>query len=671
MRIHLVLGLTGVGKTERSVALARSRGAPVVSLDRFQIFDDLATGTGRPSDEELAGTERIYLTRRSVAEGELSAPEAYEVLLRLISAWSWRDMILEGGSISLCALLFERGLLDAYPHEIEYLSVSDWGRYAARVRRRIGVMMMSRGGRRSIAEELARVWNHPAQLAFVETITGYDALARYCRGVGVAPGELAGRVSDPQLLDALTEAHVEYARRQHALFDQLLGTRRASAPRDSSTQRREEEASSAGPMEFDLQAPAQLDDPYAVYARLRREAPVFYSASVDAWAVSRYEDIATILKDPARFSSAGVLKVRREPPAEVRAILAKGIPYVRTLLDNDPPDHTRFRNLVNKAFIPRRVQALEPLVYATADALIDEFIADGGADLMERFAYPLPIHVIAGILGLPRADARHLKRWSDDWMALQSGTAPVERLVDCAHNYLFMQQYFQEKVDERTRAPEDDLISALIQARVDGEAPLGRDELVRLLMSLLVAGHETTTHAIGNTLMLLLSHPAQFAQLCADPGLAPQAFEEGLRMDPPVQSLFRRVMVDSEIAGVKVPAGARVMVLYGSANRDESQFDDPDCFDIRRPEAGKHMAFSRGVHFCLGAPMARLEGRIALERLSQRLPGLRRDEALSLERVEHFFLRGYKRFPIMWDPPHTIHREHEMAPLRPTGGNRL
>lgn len=408
-------------------------------------------------------------------------------------------------------------------------------------------------------------------------------------------------------------------------------------------------ATASAKIDFDPVSPAQLHDPYPIYKNLRREAPISYSAAVDAWLVARYDDICEVLKDPARFSALGAIKVKAELPSEVRAILAQGIPYVRTLIDNDPPGHTRFRNLVSKAFLPQRIAELEPKIYAITNELIDGFSAQGGIDIMRHFAFPLPGRVIVSILGLPEEDLDDLKRWCDDWMALQSATAPLEQLMVCAHNYLKMQRYFIAKIEERERAPQNDMLSALIQAQIEGEAPLSKDELVRLLMSLLVAGHETTTHSIGNTLALLLMNPAELNALRMNPSLSSQALEEGLRMDPPIQSLFRRVTLDTELGGVRLPAGARVMLLYGSANRDETQFDEPDQFNIQRQSANKHIAFSRGVHFCLGASMAKMEGRVALEVLITRLHNLRLLEGQPLSRLRHFFLRGYEHLHLRWD----------------------
>jgi cytochrome P450 len=400
---------------------------------------------------------------------------------------------------------------------------------------------------------------------------------------------------------------------------------------------------------WDAVNPAQLEDPYPIYARARRDTPVAYSERVGAWIITRYEDVCAVLKDPARFSSADVLKVKLEPPESVRAILAEGLPPARTLLDNDPPAHTRFRSLVNKAFVPQRVTELEPKIHAMVEELIDGFIEDGRCEFMRRFAFPLPGAAIADILGLPREDLGDLKRWCDDWMALQSATQPAPELERCAKSYLELQRYFVAAVEERSRAPRGDLMSALIRARLEGESPLSQVELVRVIMSLLVAGHETTTHLLGNALVLLLRNPVELEALRADSSLAAGAVEEALRMDPPIQSLFRRATDDVELGGVNIPKGARVMIVFGSANRDEACFVAPDQFDIRREDAHRHLGFSRGNHFCLGASMARMEARIALARLTTRLPRLRLEQARALERIPHFFLRGYKRLDLCWD----------------------
>lgn len=655
------MGPTGVGKTDRSVLLARRLGAPVVSVDRFQIFPELATGTGRPTSTELAGTQRYFLGERTVADGELTTAAAYSKFIRVVECLSRRHrrIVLEGGSISLLSLLFELGFMHRVRADVELMGVADWPSYRRRVSQRVVQFLAGSGERRSMLAELSQFWCKPEQLAFVQTIVGYDVLTQYCRRRGIGPDELMGKPLDSELVAALVQSHVDYAHQQTDVFEDALAAHAARTAPTHVPASRPRPAAAVGigdtvmlkslPIEFNPLAPAQLDNPYPVYGRLRRLAPVCYQASIDAWTVARYDDICEVLRDPSRFSAMGATKVKSALPEAVAAILARGIPYRRTLLDNDPPGHTRFRNLVSKVFVPQRIAQLAPIVYATAKSLIDGFCERDHIDVMRHLAFPLPIRVIASILGLPTEDLGLLKQWCDDWMALQSATAPPDRLVECAHNYLLLQDYFVDVVAQRRRAPRGDLLTALIEVQDDNEAPLDSHELVRLLMSLLIAGHETTTHGLGNTLALLLQHPEQLRALKENPLLAGQAVQEGLRLDPPVQSLFRRVVRDTAVGGVNLPAGARVMLLYASANRDEKYFPHADDFDIHRRSVARHLSFSRGAHFCLGSALAEMEIRTALELLVTRLPNMRLADAQPSTRVEHFFLRGYGRLPIAWD----------------------
>jgi cytochrome P450 len=393
---------------------------------------------------------------------------------------------------------------------------------------------------------------------------------------------------------------------------------------------------------------SQRDDAYASYASLRHEQPVAFSGALGAWIVSRYEDVAAILRNHTDFSSIGSLKVKLTLPPEVAAILATGLPPARTLNDNDPPFHARFRSLVSWALTPQRVAAMEPAIHRIVDDLIDSFIGDGEVELMSRFAFPLPGRVIADLLGLPHADLPDLKHWCDDWMGLQSATAPTERLVEFAHSTLKLQQYFRAQVEARKRDPRSDLISALVHAQRENPSSLSDVELIRLSMSILVAGHETTTHLLGNAMVLVLETGA-LAELRGDPRRAALVVEESLRMDAPVQSLFRRVVREVDVGGVRIPEGARVMLLFGSSNRDAEQFRDPDRFEPGREDGSRHLSFGRGSHFCIGAPLARLESRIALGHLAERLPDLRLVERGP--RVMHAYLRGYQHLRLAWGAP--------------------
>lgn len=402
---------------------------------------------------------------------------------------------------------------------------------------------------------------------------------------------------------------------------------------------------------FNPMAPEQLDNPYPLYARMRRERPVFHSPMFDLWVVTRYADISEVERDTARFSSVGALDARAEPHPEVRAVLAQGYSQFLSLVQSDLPDHTRVRAVFGKALSAQRIAAMEPAIRATADALIDGFIREGKADLIQQFAYALPGFIICDLLGVPRSDMEQLKRWSDDKTLLMSATAPIEQQVQSAHGFISMTRYFQEQLHERRRHPREDLLTLLVPQSLGGTAPLSEQEAVCNAMDLFAAGHETTMGLIGNGMWLLFNAREQLEAVREDSSLLPNALEEMLRMESPIRGFFRTVMADTPLSGVTLPKGARAFILYASGNRDETQFTEPDRFDIRRAEAKKHLAFGKGIHFCVGAPLAKLEGRIAFEQLLRRLPGLRlrTDEAPVLR--PYFMLRGFEHLPIAWDVP--------------------
>lgn len=396
-------------------------------------------------------------------------------------------------------------------------------------------------------------------------------------------------------------------------------------------------------------SPEALTDPYPFFARAHRESPVFFSPRFNLWIVTRYADIWTALRDPATFSSAISTTVGTAVPPEVDAILAEGWGEIPTLVTSDPPAHTRFRSLVNKAFTPRRVAERTDRIREIASGLVDGFVADGTTDLVWRFAYPLPMTVIAEILGVPHGDLDRFKRWSDDLVARLSAELPLERQIACARSLVDFQHYFSDQLDARGREPRDDMLTDLLNARVAGTEPLTRGEQLSILQQLLVAGNETTTNLIGNMVVLLLERPDLWATLVAHPERAPAAVEEALRMEAPVQGLFRSTTREVELGGVLLPAGAHLQLLYAAGNRDADEFPDPGRFDLDRPNASSHLAFSGGAHFCLGASLARLEGRIALETLTARLPTLRLAPGEPLHRTPHFFLRGFEHLQVCWE----------------------
>lgn len=418
---------------------------------------------------------------------------------------------------------------------------------------------------------------------------------------------------------------------------------------ESSPARRTELTSNSLGALFDPLNPEQIEDPYPIYARARREEPVFFSQKLNAWVVTRYSDLTAVLRDNVHFSSVGSLESQPDLAPEALAILRTGYVEFLSLVQSDPPDHTRIRTVFNKAFAAPRIAALESYIRQVANELIDSFIAEGEADLVDRFAFPLPVAVIFRMLGVPRSDLAQVKGWSNDRQILLAGTASTEQLVASARGFIALQRYFQEHLERRAQKPQDDLLSLLVPIEIGGRAPLSMQEAVSNAIDLLAAGHETTTDLIGNGLSLLMAHPAQMEELRVDPSLISPALEEILRTDAPVRGLFRRVTSSTLLGGVKVPAGARLFLLYGSGNRDEAQFPKGDSFDIHRVHAAQHLSFGKGLHFCVGSTLAKLEGRVAFELLLKRLPNLRRHATLPSERRPYVILRGFEHLPVQWD----------------------
>lgn len=398
---------------------------------------------------------------------------------------------------------------------------------------------------------------------------------------------------------------------------------------------------------FDPLSPAQQENPFGVLALARAEQPVFYAAELDLWVVTRYDDVLSVLKDHRAFSSTGALRSTTAPlPPEVEAVLAKGSPAMPYIIEIDPPLHDRIRGLVTRAFTPRRIAALGPAIHAIVGELIDALPAAGPVDIVEHVAWPLPLRVLGELLGLPRDDLAKLHRWGNDWILVQQEAPSAER-IEHARGAVSLQQYFLAAVELRARKPSDDLIGALVAGRLEVSPPLSDVEIAGLPLDLMVAGHVTVTRAIGNTLHLLFAHPELHEQLL-DPARAGAAIEEILRLESPAQGLFRTATRDVEVGGVVIPSGARVMAHFASANRDECVFAEPDAFRPDRPEIGRHVAFGKGIHFCIGAPLARLELAIVLPALLERLPGLRlADPAPARDPL--FFARGFARLVVDWD----------------------
>lgn len=361
--------------------------------------------------------------------------------------------------------------------------------------------------------------------------------------------------------------------------------------------------------------------PYGLYARLRTEAPVQRLVRPDGavmWLVTRYTDVMAVLKD-LRFKKDYRNALTPEQIERIPSLPEMQARLDQHMLSSDPPSHTRLRKLVSKAFTPRLVAQMRPRVQALADALIDAVLPRGELDLIDDYAFPLPITVIAELLGVPAADREQFRAWSHAAVADRSNP---DTLVELAGALEACTAYLHALFAERRRQPRSDLVTALVTAEEAG-GRLSDQELMSTVFLLLVAGHETTVNLIGNGVLALLTNPAELARLRADPALIESAVEECLRYDAPVAtSTARFAAEDVEIAGVTIPRGAWVVLALGSANRDGTHFVDPDHFDINR-SPDDHAAFGQGIHHCLGASLARLEGQIAIGTILGRLPDLR------------------------------------------------
>jgi cytochrome P450 len=390
---------------------------------------------------------------------------------------------------------------------------------------------------------------------------------------------------------------------------------------------------------------------YETFAEMRERDPVLLQAGIDGetmiWFVTRYDDAVAVLMDDVRFTRDPARGFSSEKYAAYTAETPEALRFIDdNMLNKDGEDHRRLRRLVTKAFTPRMVEQLRPRIQEIADGLIDAVEPRGAMDLVEEFAFPLPITVIAELLGIPTGERASFRRWSNAMVTPAFTPEDVERLGEQAGEFVaYLRQLF-----ERRRADQGaDLVSALLQAEEEGDK-LSEQELFGMVALLIIAGHETTVSLIGNAVLALLRHPDRRAELEDDPSRIGPSIEELLRYDSPVErTLNRWATEDVELGGKTVKRGESVIVILGSADRDPARFADPDELDFARED--KHIAFGRGSHYCLGAPLARLEGEIAVATLLRRLPGLRLSvdvEKLSWRPVPLF--RSLVELPVEWTP---------------------
>ena len=386
-------------------------------------------------------------------------------------------------------------------------------------------------------------------------------------------------------------------------------------------------------------------NPYPFFARLRALAPVYRTTLPTreiAWLITRYDDVAAVLKDE-RFvkDTANALTPAQAARRPWFRKMFKALQ--RNMLDLDPPDHTRLRALVSTTFTPRLIEQMRERIGRLTDDLLNAVQGRAGMDLIHDYALPLPTTIIAEMLGVPAADRHKFHRWSN---AIISAASSTWGLLQAVPNAWALMRYLRKFIKKRRANPQDDLVSALFRAEEAGDT-LSEDELLAMVFLLLVAGHETTVNLIGSGTLALLEHPDQMAKLRADPGLIRPAVEELLRYASPLDMATERyAREDVTLGGVTIPRGAMVYAVIASANRDERQFPNPEALDITR-EPNKHLAFGLGAHFCLGAPLARLEGQIAINTLLHRVPDLRlavAPEALRWRRG--LVLRGLEALPV-------------------------
>jgi len=405
-------------------------------------------------------------------------------------------------------------------------------------------------------------------------------------------------------------------------------------------------------MRYDLDGPEFLANPYPIFDQMRSNDPIFWSAESNYWILTRYVDITSLIQSE-QLSSNRIAAHAGRLPDEAKEYFRPFFSAISSwMLMVDPPDHTRLRGLVNKAFTPRVVENMRGLVQDLVSSMLAAVKDQGHMDVMTDLANPLPAIVIAELLGVPRTDQRQFKEWSDDIALALSGidTATTKdelfALYELAQkSFLALSEYFRERAVELRRHPRESLLSALAQAEEQGDR-LTEDELFANCVLLMIAGHETTTNLIGNGILALLQNPGQREALTSNPELIGSAVEELLRYDSPVQKMGRIALADIHVAGKQIKKGQLVCFSFAAGNRDPEQFESPEQLDITR-KPNRHLAFGHGLHYCVGAALARLEGQIVINSVLRCLPKLQLANE-NLEWYRNFTLRGLKSLPVVF-----------------------
>ena len=401
---------------------------------------------------------------------------------------------------------------------------------------------------------------------------------------------------------------------------------------------------------FDPFRDPYLADPYPFFAEARAATPVFFSPELGYWIVTRYADVRRVFQNPRLFSASNALSPIKPVCPAAQTILSHGRFNADPVLTNaDPPAHTRVRRLANIAFTPRRVAMMESFIRELAARFFRARFTSGRADLIRDLAWELPALVIFRVLGVPDYDVPRIKAGAESRLLFMFGHPSDENQIDLARGMSTFWNYALEMVDARAVEPRDDFTSDLLLARDRDLPALSRHEVTTVVFGLLLAGHETTTSLLGNAMRRILGDRVTWNQICHDPHLIPNAVEEVLRFDSSVIAWRRKTTQPVEIGGVAIPADSNLLLLIGSANRDPEIFVDPERFDIHRINADEHLAFGHGAHFCLGAPLARIEARIVLEELSARYPGMRLVASQTLRFLPNTSFRGPLSLLAEWE----------------------
>lgn len=411
-----------------------------------------------------------------------------------------------------------------------------------------------------------------------------------------------------------------------------------------------------------------IECPYDFYKAAREQAPI-YEAAPNVFFVTTYDLIREVLVDTKTFSSkngAAFLNFQGEeglapptaPPSEIMQILMNGVEPRDTMLSADPPEHTRFRALVNRSLTPKRVARLDHVMHSVVDELIDRFIEKGELEFVSEFSMMVPLTVVSVALGVPASELENYKRWSIDSTKILAGRVTKQEQLVAAQATVDLQNYLAAQVEAARQREGEGLVDDLVNAHLlldseDGDSkdyrPLDTPEIVSILQQLLVAGQETVNYLLSSTMLNLIENPDEMKKIESDPSLIPAMLEEGLRVDSPIQALGRFVTKDTVLGGVALPAESRLMVMYGCGNRDKTVFEDSEAFQIERQDERKHIAFGAGPHYCPGANLARLESKVAMEHLFSRMTNFRLAKGSKLKHQYNFIFRALKELHLEFD----------------------